>query len=267
MRKYQGKNVLITGAASGIGRLMAMELAKFSPASLILLDLNQEALNELTQKLDVKVYPYAFDVRDTQKIKDMFLELKNQGICVDILINNAGVIVGKNFEDHTHENIDFTMNINTSALMHLALEALQMMKVKKEGHIVNIASAAGLVANPGMSVYCASKWGVIGWSDSLRIEMEQTYPGIKVTTVLPYYINTGMFDGVSSPIIPILDPNYVVQKIIKAVAKDKIFLRMPWLINFVPLLKGILPVRVFDILADKVFGIYHSMKTFKGRSK
>lgn len=266
MKKFERKNILITGAASGIGRLMAIELAKLRPSSLILIDVNQEALSELTQSLEVKVYPYAFDLQNTELIKDMFMELKNQGINVDILINNAGIIVGKNFEDHTHEHIDSTMNINTGALMHLALESLQMMKIKKEGHIVNIASAAALVSNPGMSVYCASKWAVVGWSDSLRLEMEQTYPDIKVTTVLPYYINTGMFDGVSSPIIPILKPEYVVKKILKAVEKNKIFLRMPFLINFVPFLKGVLPVRVFDIVAEKVFGIYHSMKTFKGRS-
>lgn len=266
MKKYHQKNILITGAASGIGRLMALELAKLNPSSLILVDLNQEALNELTQDLEVKVHPYAFDLQDTDLIKKMFNELKTQGISVDILINNAGVIIGKNFEEHTHHDIDFTMGVNTQALMHLALESLQMMKIKKSGHIVNIASAAALVSNPGMSVYCGSKWAVVGWSDSLRLEMESTYPQIKVTTVLPYYINTGMFDGVKSPIIPILKPDYVVKKILKAVNHDRVFLRMPGLINFVPLLKGIMPTALFDLVAGKVFGIYHSMKSFKGRS-
>lgn len=266
MKKYNQKNILITGAASGIGRLMALEIAKFNPASLILVDLNGEILRELTQALEVKVYPFVLDLQNTELIKNMFSDLRTQGISVDILINNAGVIVGKDFENHTHEQIDFTMNVNTTALMHLALESIQMMKNKKSGHIVNISSAAALVANPGMSVYCASKWAVVGWSDSLRLEMEKTYPGIKVTTVLPYYINTGMFDGVKSPIIPILEPHYAARKILKAVNNDRIFLRMPWLINFVPLLRGILPVRLFDLVAGRVFGIYHSMNSFKGRS-
>ena len=265
MKKYHGKNILITGAASGIGKLLAMKLAGFGPASLILVDLNQEGLSELTQLLEVKTHTYAIDLQDTKAITTMFSELQSQGINVDILINNAGVVIGKNFEEHTHENIDFTMKINTQALMHMALESFKMMKVKGEGHIVNIASAAGLVSNPGMSVYCASKWAVVGWSDSLRLEMEKFHPGIKVTTVLPYYINTGMFDGVKSPIIPILEPNYVVDKIIKSVAKNAIFLRMPAIINFVPLLRGVLPVRIFDFFAENLFGIYSSMKHFKGR--
>lgn len=265
MSKFEHKNILITGAASGIGRLMALELAQYRPSSLILVDVNKDSLSELTQSLEVKVYTYTFDLQNSQLITEMFEDLNKQGISVDILFNNAGVIVGKNFEDHTHQDIDSTMKINTAALMHLALESLHMMKLKKEGHIVNIASAAALVSNPGMSVYCASKWAVVGWSDSLRLEMEQTNPGIKVTTVLPYYINTGMFDGVSSPIIPILQPDYVVKKIIKSVSRNKNFLRMPWLINFVPFLRGVLPVKIFDLVADKFFGIYHSMKTFKGR--
>jgi short-subunit dehydrogenase len=265
MKKYHGKNILITGAASGIGKLLAMKIAGFAPSSLILVDLNQEGLSELTKLLEVRTHIYALDLQDTKSITTMFSDLESQGISVDILINNAGVVIGKNFEEHTHENIDFTMKINTQALMHMALESLKMMKIKGEGHIVNIASAAGLVSNPGMSVYCASKWAVVGWSDSLRLEMEKFHPGIKVTTVLPYYINTGMFDGVKSPIIPILEPNYVVDKIIKSVARNCIFLRMPAIINFVPLLRGILPVRIFDFFAEHVFGIYSSMKYFKGR--
>lgn len=265
MKKYQGKNILITGSASGIGKLLATKIAAFSPASLILVDLNKEGLSELTKTLEVRTHTYSIDLQDTKAIIEMFADLQSQGISVDILINNAGVVVGKNFEDHTHENIDFTMKVNTEALMHLSLEALKMMKTKGEGHIVNIASAAGLVSNPGMSVYCASKWAVVGWSDSLRLEMERFHPGIKVTTVLPYYINTGMFDGVKSPIIPILEPEYVANKIIKSISKNCIFLRMPAIINFVPLLRGILPVRIFDFFAEHIFGIYSSMKNFKGR--
>lgn len=266
MKKFQHKNILITGAASGLGKLLAQKISHFTPSSLILVDLNKESLAELTQTLAVKTHTYCMDLQKTELIKEMFIDLRTQGISVDIIINSAGVIVGKNFEDHTHENIDFTMNINIGALMHLTLEALAMMKIKGEGHIVNISSAAGLVSNPGMSVYSGSKWAVIGWSDSHRLEMERSYPGIKVTTVLPYYTDTGMFAGVKSPLIPILKPEYVVERILKAINHNRIFLRMPALINFVPLLKGMLPVRVFDFVADRVFGIYQSMKSFKGRS-
>jgi all-trans-retinol dehydrogenase (NAD+) len=76
-----------------------------------------------------------------------------------------------------------------------------------------------MLSNPKMSVYAASKWAVTGWSDSLRLEMTQLHKNVHVTTVLPYYINTGMFDGVKSSIMPILKPEKVAAKVIRAIAK------------------------------------------------
>lgn len=156
------------------------------------------------------------------------------------------------------------MNINISALMHITLEFLNDMIEKGEGHIVNIASAAGMVSNPKMSIYNASKWAAIGWSDSLRLELELISKNIKVTTVTPYYISTGMFDGVKSPIIPIVKPETAANKIIKAIKKNRIFIRMPWLVYTLPFIKGILPVRWFYFIIGKGFGVYKSMNEFKG---
>ncbi|MDA1382144.1 SDR family NAD(P)-dependent oxidoreductase [Plesiomonas shigelloides subsp. oncorhynchi] len=95
-----------------------------------------------------------------------------------------------------------TLAINTNALMHICREFLPGMLEKGEGRIVNIASAAGMVSNPKMSVYCGSKWAVIGWSDSVRLELEMAgYRNIKVTTVTLSYIDTGMFAGVKAPLL------------------------------------------------------------------
>jgi len=136
---------------------------------------------------------------------------------------------------------------------------------RRSGHVVNIASAAGLVSNPGMSVYCASKWAMVGWSDSVRLELEAANTGVRVTTVLPYYIDTGMFEGVRSPFIPLLRPEYAVVRIVRAIQKNKIFLRMPRLMNLVPFLKGVMPTRWFDALGGRWLGVYRSMETFRGR--
>ena len=139
-----------------------------------------------------------------------------------------------------------------------------MLKNKK-GHIVNVASSAGMAAFPKLSVYTASKWGLIGWSESLRLELEASSSGVMVTTVTPYLIDTGMFDGVKSPIIPLLKPERVARDIIKAIEKNKIFSRLPWLVYTIPFFKGILPQRWFDFVVGKVFRIYGAMDTFKGR--
>lgn len=270
MSRIEGTTVLITGGASGLGYLMGRRMLEEGAKTLIIWDIQEEGLKKVTQELTEKghqVRGFTVDVADLEQIRRTAHEMTEQGIAVDLLVNNAGIVVGKEFASHSHEEIEKTMRINTLALMHLSAEILPGMLARGRGHIVNIASAAGLVANPKMSIYCASKWAVIGWSDSLRIELEQESSQVKVTTVLPYYIDTGMFAGVRSPVIPILKPEYVTARIISAIKKDKIFLRMPRLMNFVPLLRGLLPVRLFDRVGGGWFGIYHSMDNFTGRSR
>jgi short-subunit dehydrogenase len=139
--------------------------------------------------------------------------------------------------------------------------------IKREfGRIINIASAAGLSPNPGMTVYVASKWAAVGWSDSLRIELEQDHENIKVLTVMPSYINTGMFDGVKAPLlIPVLDPEKISAKILNAVEKEKIYLREPFMVKLSPFIRGILPARVYDFIAGNLLKVYSSMDTFRGR--
>ena len=192
--------------------------------------------------------------------------LRNQIGTLDILFNNAGIVVGKSFEQHTHRDISKTIDINVSGVMHVALEFLPGMIDQEEGHIINIASAAGLIPNPNMSVYAASKWAVVGWSESLRLEQQESKTNVKVTTVMPSYITTGMFDGVKSPFLtPALDPEYIVDKIMQAVKNDEIILMEPFMTKTIPLLRGILPTKAFDFIAGKIFGVYKTMDNFRGR--
>src|SRR6056297_1238340 len=267
MTTFKDKTVLITGGASGIGKLMAHKILSLGAAKMIIWDINRENLENTTNEIKEsggEIFSYQVDVANLEQVKQTALKVKDEVGIVDILINNAGVVVGKFFHEHSHQDIDFTMNINTSALMHITLEFIPDMMKKGEGHIVNIASAAGMVANPKMSIYCASKWSVIGWSDSLRLEMERIHKKVKVTTVTPYYISTGMFDGVKSKLIPIINPEKAARKIVRGVIKNKIFIRMPGIIYWLPLIKGILPARWFDFIVGKGFGVYKSMDEFKG---
>jgi short-subunit dehydrogenase len=205
------------------------------------------------------------DVTNTSQINFAALEIIGNNLTPDILINNAGIIVGKNFQEHTFEEIDATININITGPMYVTVEFLNEMMKKPEAHIVNIASAAGMLSNPKMSVYAASKWAIIGWSESVRLEQANMKTGVKVTTVTPSYIDTGMFKGVKmNSLIPILKPETAARKIIRGIEKNKIFVRMPAMVNTIPFLKGITPVRWFDAVAS-MLGVYDSMNEFEGR--
>lgn len=268
MSDIRNKTVLVTGGASGIGKLMGELCMQEGARRLIIWDIDRKKTEETVAEFVGKgfeVHTYHVDVSNTEEVKMAAKDIHEKWGGIDLLFNNAGVIIGKDFCDHTHRDIDFTMNINASALMHIALEFLPAMIRRGSGHIVNIASAAGMTANPKMSVYVASKWAVIGWSESLRLELESLHKNLHVTTVTPFYINTGMFDGVKSPIISILDPHKAARKIIRGVKRNKIYVRMPGIVYALPFLKGILPQRWLDVVVGKWFGIYKSMLEFRGK--
>lgn len=270
MSTITGKTALITGGASGIGLGLARELLAQGAARVVLWDISREGLAREASALEAAghvVTTFAVDVTDTAAMAQGVARLDEAGIKIDILVNNAGIIVGKDFAEHSEVEIARTMAINAEAPMQLTRLILPGMLERGSGHIVNIASAAGLVSNPKMSVYVGSKFALTGWSDSLRLEMQRGKTGIKVLTVAPFYINTGMFSGVQSPIIPILEPEDAVRRIVRGIRRDRIHARMPWIVGWVPLLKGVLPTRVFDWVAGDVFGMHRSMEHFKGRSQ
>lgn len=268
MSQIKGSTVLITGGASGIGKLMGEMCLQEGAKRLIIWDIDREKTTDLASQLLSKgfeIHTYHTDVSNPDEIIMAATDIRQKFGGIDILFNNAGVIVGKEFHQHTHRDIDFTMRINAAALMHVALEFIPGMIERKKGHIVNIASAAGLIATPKMSVYVASKHAVVGWSESVRLELEAISKDLHVTTVTPSYINTGMFEGVRSPVVPILKPGTAAKKIIAGVKKNKIFIRMPRIVYLVPFLKGILPQRWLDTIVGKWFGFHKSMDAFKGK--
>lgn len=272
MTKIKDKNILITGGANGIGKMLGEKCLKQEAAHLIIWDINPETLQNTVEEFKNKgfenVSPYIVDVANTEDIEAQAAGVLKEVGNVDILFNNAGVVVGKQFHEHTARDIDKTMQINVMGVMHVTRLFLPGMIENGAGHIINIASAAGLTPNPKMSVYAASKWAVLGWSESLRIELERIGQHLHVTTVTPSYINTGMFDGAKAPLItPILDADDVTNQILKAVKNNEILLRAPSSVNLLPILRGILPTRVFDFVGGTLFGIYDTMADFIGRPK
>ena len=267
MKITTGTKVLITGSASGIGKIMGrMVLEK--GGEWILWDINQSGIDQTISEFSAlgKITGYQVDVMNESQVVETADKLKKTHGNIDILINNAGIVVGKYFHEHSLSDIRRSMEINSIALMLITHQFLPDMMAKKSGHICNITSSAGLISNPKMSVYAASKWAATGWSDSVRLEMQKLKTGVNITIAMPYYINTGMFDGVKSSIIPILKPEYAARRIIKAIEKNKIQITMPLSYYFIRICQGVLPIWAFDFVAGKVLGIYHTMDEFKGRN-
>ena len=267
MTKIKGRTLLITGGASGIGRIMGRMALQRGAKKVVVWDINEDniAATESELKSYGEVKGYKVDVANTEMVKQMFALTTKECGDVDILINSAGIITGnKTFAEQSQQDIDRTMAINATAPMTVALQALPPMLERNVGHICNIASAAGFIANPRMSTYAASKWAVIGWSDSLRVELQESKSNVHVTTIAPYYINTGMFDGVRSRIIPILKPEWVAKKILNAIEKNKKISSWPLGYHLIRTLQALLPLRALDLLC-KVLGIYNALDHFKGR--
>ncbi len=266
--KLKNANVLITGGASGIGKLMGRMALEKGARCFIIWDININGIEATRQELSKygKVEGYVVDVSKYEIVEEVYKKTIKECGDIDILINCAGVITSnKTFDQQTVDEMTRTMNINTLAPMFVTRVMLPDMLKRNHGHICNIASAGGMLSNPKMSVYAASKWGAIGWSDSVRIELENMKSKVHVTTIAPYFINTGMFNGVKSPIIPVLKPEYVSKKVIRAIEKNKRFKGIPFGFHFIRFWQFVLPTKVFDWFFGEVMGIYHAMDAFTGR--
>ena len=266
--KIKGNTVLITGGASGIGKIMGRMALEKGAKSLIIWDVNQDALEVTSAELSSRgrVYIYKVDITNSELVAATYQQIKQECGSVDILINCAGIVRGnKTFDQQTLQDIRLTFEVNTIAPMVIAQQILPDMLRRNHGHICNIASAGGMLSNPKMSVYGASKWAMIGWSDSVRIELQQMQSNVHFTTIAPYYINTGMFNGVDSSIFPILKPEPTAAKIIRAIERNNTFKGIPFGFHFIRFWQAILPFRLFDFVFGTVFGIYHAMDNFTGR--
>lgn len=267
-----GSTVLITGAAMGMGKMYAQLAVRDHASHVILWDINAAELERTAAELRTggsQIHTMVVDVSRLESIEEAAEAVRSGVGAPDILINNAGIVRGKYFWEHDQRSdIAATMNINTLALMHITREFLpEMISRGRTSRIVNVASAAGLLANPKMSVYSSSKWAVIGWSDSLRLELVQAgHRHIKVTTFCPSYIKTGMFAGARGPLLtPLLEPGPVTERVWRAMKDGQPMLMMPWTVKLSTALRGVLPIAAWDVVAGRVFGVYKSMEHFTGR--
>jgi all-trans-retinol dehydrogenase (NAD+) len=269
MTQIAKRNVLITGGASGIGRLIALRMAHLG-GNVIVWDIQQQNLDKVVEELEEatsrQAHGYVCDVSDKGRVDEVAARVQATVGPIDILINNAGVVSGMGLLELPAEKIEASLAVNTLALFWTTKAFLPSMVERGSGHLVTIASAAGVIGVAKLTDYCASKWAALGFDESLRMELKRTAPGVRTTVVCPYYIDTGMFEGVKTRIsllLPILKQDYVAERVVRAVRRNRRRLMMPRLVYTVPALR-VLPTFAFDGVA-RLFGISASMDEFVGR--
>ena len=270
MTDINGKRALVTGAAGGIGRLLAEKLAR-AGARVVLWDIDTDALTRLQTELDDAGHSadvYTCDLTSREEVSAVAARTLAESGPVDILINNAGIVSGKTLLELEDDEIERTFQVNTLALFWTVRAFLPSMLERDSGHIVNIASAAGFAGTARLTDYCSSKFAAVGFDESLRLELQQANSSVVTTVVCPFFVDTGMFDGAStrfSWLLPILKPGAVTDRIVAAIRKDRRRLVMPWFVHSVWLCR-LLPVRWFDALMG-FFGVSHSMHDFQGAQR
>lgn len=270
MTDVRGRTIVVTGGASGMGRLVALKLAR-QGGRVVIWDIDAARLDQVVAELNATgqqtANGYLCDVSNRQHVSDTAARVRREVGPVSILVNSAGIVSGRSFLELSESQIERTMSVNTMALFWTAKAFLPEMVRSGSGHLVTIASAAGTIGVAGLADYCASKWAAVGLDEALRAELKQRAPGVKTTIVCPYFVDTGMFQGVRtrfSCLLPILHEDRVAERIVRAIRRDKPRLALPWLVNFVPLLR-MLPLSAFDTLANWL-GINDAMRSFEGRS-
>ena len=266
MTDIHNKRVLITGAASGIGKLLAARLAN-EGARLVLWDIDSAGLESAKAELagsGREVEVYTCDLTNREDIAAVAERTLSDGGPIDILVNNAGIVAGKRVLDLSDQEIERTFQVNTLALFWTVRAFLPSMLERNSGHVVTIASAAGLAATAMLTDYCASKFAAVGFDEALRMELKKQNSDVVTTVICPFYVDTGMFKGVKtrfSWLLPILKPDLVVKRTVRAIQRNRRRVVMPRFV-YISWPARLLPVRWFDALM-RFFGVSESMDGFR----
>jgi len=207
-----GKNVVIVGASSGLGYALSEHLA-YEGANLFLLS------RSIGQKqLPFDATALSCNLRDPENIVEVFKEIGQRVGTVDVLVNCAGIGLTKPLHETSYDEIINTLGTNLKGVIMTSQEAYKRMLGQGYGHIVNVSSTTGIKARDMETIYAASKWGLRGFTESLRMEAGKR--GIRVTGVYPGGMRTAFWDGMDKDVSGYMDPAIVAGQIVHVLKSD-----------------------------------------------
>ena len=268
--KIEGELAVVTGGAMGMGKSVSRRLLE-AGCAVAIVDINEKALSSTADELSPfgDCRPYVCDIADRTAVYSLAKTIQHQMGTVSILVNNAGIVQPAPLSRLADETIEKTLRVNLIAQFWTCKAFLPGMIARNNGHVVNVASAGGILALPNLSAYCASKFGVVGFTDALRQEMKKEKVNVGFTVVCPNTVGTGMFEG--SKMVAgtrLLDPEDVAAKIVAGISKNKAMVAVPSVPvkMLTPLTKAILPINLMDRL-NQMLGMWGANHTWTGRKK
>ena len=249
---WKDKVVFLTGASSGIGEALALEIAKRG-ATLGLLARREDLLKELVEKCErngSRARYFAVDVTDANAVAEAAKILRNKFDKIDVLIANAG-IGGNNSETRNFnpQAVAQVININLLGAVNAVSAVLPAMLENKSGQLVAISSLAGFRGLPKSAAYSASKAGMTAFFESVRLDVQTK--GVAVTIIQPGFIKTPLTSGRNNKMPFLMELEDAIPLFLRAIEKRKKFAAFPWqLANFVRLGK-IFPAWLYDRIAGR----------------
>jgi NAD(P)-dependent dehydrogenase (short-subunit alcohol dehydrogenase family) len=267
--RMTGKLVLVTGAGHGLGRAIAIEFAN-AGARVLVTDYDAsraEIVAAEINKFGGSAFGFALDVTSEEQVREVRVQAHAIHGPIDVLVNNAGVVFGGPFLSVPLERHRRTVAINLDGVLTLTHAFLGDLISRSEARIVNIASAAAVLPLPFATSYAASKWGVLGFTESLREELwRDGHRHVRITAICPSYISTGLFDGARpARLTSLLTPESVARSVRWATERGTSFVMLPRTAGLLYSVLRLLPRSMF-VRVGRWLGVSKSMVNWRGHS-
>jgi NAD(P)-dependent dehydrogenase (short-subunit alcohol dehydrogenase family) len=223
-RSLTGRVVAITGGGRGIGRAIAQALTR-EGARVAVGDLDRESAERTAAELGEPALGLPLDVTDHAGLIAFLDEVEQRLGPLDVVVNNAGIMAVTPLAEESADSIARQLELNLRAVIHGTQEAMRRMVPRRTGHIVNVSSIAGRSGFPNLATYSATKHGVVGLSESVRVELRGT--GVEVSVVMPSVVKTELATGLADSRVKAVEPEDVAAEVVSALKKPRFDVFVP----------------------------------------